>query len=111
MTAAAAERRHVLVKVAAGDYVLLSNDGRTLWRFVAYEEDGSGQVSADGKRWRTLRGTYWNTWRCRHAADEVILTRAIDPDGYGLGWDDFWEFYSGTHETRALAVDDALRAR
>ena len=38
------ERKYQMTRISAGDYLLPSNDGKTLWRICAYEEDGSAAV-------------------------------------------------------------------
>lgn len=72
------DRRYALVRLAKGDYLLLSNDGKTLWRISTYTEDGSA-VTDDG---RVLAGTFWGTWRYRRAVQGGQPISADD-------WSDF----------------------
>lgn len=51
-------RKYALTRIAAGDYLLLANDGKTVWRLATYTEDGS----AIGNRDKPLTGTFWGTW-------------------------------------------------
>ena len=94
------ERKHALVRVKAGDYLLLSNDKRTLWRIAKYEEDGSATyLDAPGK---PITGERWGLWRYRKPlVDATNVT--IDPQE----WDDF-EMDECMLRSRREAIEDAL---
>lgn len=87
-----AERKYALTRVKAGDYLLLSNDGKTVWRIATYHEDGSA-VTSDG---RTLAGRFWGTWKYKGR----VAAAAIDPNE----WNDF-EMYDCLFRSRRDAVD------
>lgn len=84
------ERKHRLRKLAAGDYLLLSNDAETCWRIARYE-DSSG--------W--LRGEPWGLWKW--PVPVVFGKTGIEVDSL-----DAWEFIAGQHATRQAAIDAAL---
>lgn len=86
-------RRFTLVKMSKGDYLLSSNDRRTLWRIYTYEEDGSLDSG-----WK---GTYWAAARRPMPRENEI----VDLES----WNE-WEFFSGPLETRADAISEAMRA-
>lgn len=99
----AIERKYQMVRVGEGDYLLPSNDGKTLWRIYTYEEDGTAEVSADGKKWRTLKGTFWSNARCN------VPLKDVDPQSPDLlDWSN-WTTWSATMTTRKVAIQDALR--
>ena len=52
-------RKFALTKVAAGDYLLPSNDAQTVWRFQTYTDGPSGGLDwpRDLTLWRVLRWT------------------------------------------------------
>jgi hypothetical protein len=87
MTAAMhVERKYVLTKVAPGDYLLPSNDGRTIWRIARYDERPN---------WRL-----WGLWRWNGPSLGVDVSH----DGWGL-----WEMVDSRCETRADAIRQAMR--
>lgn len=74
------ERRHVLTKVRVGDYICLSNDESTLWRFTRYED---GRVLGlecdfDVKEFWWARRTPWST------AERLLDHSEVDD----LPWED-----------------------
>ena len=90
------ERKYVLTKVAAGDYLLPSNDGQTIFRLRRYE-DGPSHGLEDWPRDRE----FWGVWKWTG-----LVTRygpAPDPDQ----WD--WEFQEGLMDKRGEAIDAAMR--
>lgn len=95
---AAPERRYAMTRVAAGDWVLPSNDGRTLYRIKSYEEDGSAQWRDSRGRERPVRGKWWG------------VLRYTGPTGGFIELDgDLWEWFDHGYPTRSAAVDAALR--
>jgi hypothetical protein len=92
------ERRYALTRVRAGDYLLPSNDGKTIWRIKAYDEDGSAQYQ-DERGWHPILGHFWAVWRYVGRSVE-----RLDPDD----WTD-WEQWDSSYRTRAEAVRCALR--
>jgi len=90
------ERRYRMTRVGRGDYLLPSNDGKTLWRLRRYVEDGSATYD-DGT---PVVGEFWATWKYRGP-----LTGAyVDP----FQWDD-WEMWDSGLRLRRQAIDAALR--
>lgn len=92
------ERRYVLTRLGAGDYLLPSNDGRTLWRIRRYTEGPS--TGLDWPRDREV----WGIWRWVHRIEGGGQGQFLDPDD-----NDSWEFREGMCETRSEAIDAALR--
>lgn len=97
-------RKYAMTRISAGDYILPSNDGKTLWRIYQYDEDGSAEVSGDGKRWRPLIGKFWGTAKYErpfHNAGERI-------DHDFLDWSN-WLVWETELLTRKAAIEAALR--
>jgi hypothetical protein len=91
------ERKYVLTRISAGDYLLPSNDGSTLWRIYTYEEDGSAEYS-DGTK---LVGKFWACARRPIPAEGVPIDDL-------LAWS-AWEFWAGPLNSRKDAIAEALR--
>lgn len=91
-----AERKYVLTKVAVGDYLLPSNDGKTIWRIHRYTEGPT-----TGLDWPRDRDV-WGVWRWPGGSGR--------PPELDLRWD-HWQFWEGLHATRAEAVNAALAIR
>lgn len=85
-------RRFTLVHMSAGDYLLSSNDRRTLWRIYTYDEDGSLE-GVKGRFWAAAR-------RPMPKPDEIVDLEE---------WDE-WEHYAAPLKTRLEAISYALRA-
>lgn len=98
------ERRYRMVRVAAGDYILPSNDGRTLWRIATYVERGDAAwVDADGNE-HAIVGTFWASWKY----DRPFHNQGEWTDPDFLEWHN-WLHWEGPFNTRREAVDSALR--
>lgn len=104
---AAITRKYTMTRLGKGDYLLPSNDAKTLWRVYAYEEDGTATYQTEftpgkgptGPEY-VLRGRFW------------ALARRPMPDmGFFVSdlfeWDD-WEFWAGPLQTREQAIRYAL---
>jgi hypothetical protein len=72
----------VLARIQAGCYLLVSNDGATLWRIAVYEEEGR---------------RYWGAARQPMPSPELVL----DEDWL---WGSAWEHWTWELATRAQAV-------
>jgi len=96
MESTVAERKHTLRRVKAGDYLLISNDTRTLWRISRYE-DGPTHGLEDWPRDRT----FWGLWKWETPI--VIGETGIEVDNW-----DRWEFIEGMHDTRAESIQRSL---
>jgi hypothetical protein len=82
---ATAERKYALTKVGLQDYVLPSNDAKTLWRIATYGED-------DGI-------VYWGIWRWSGRLPTSVLD---------FHWE-CWDMVDGRYETRRDAIREAMR--
>lgn len=83
------ERLYQMVRIRAGDYLLLSNDRRTLWRIYRYDEQ-------DGASW----------WAC--ARWDGTPEAALQADDLEHAWDR-WETTEYYLKTRREAIEEALR--
>lgn len=91
-----ADRTYALTKLAPGDYLMPSNDTRTLWRIARYTDGPSG-----GLDWPRDREV-WGIWKWPEPI-RFDGTQAIDCNGF-----EPWDFMEGLHETRAAAINSAL---
>jgi hypothetical protein len=96
MTTTTPERKYALTKVATGDYLLPSNDGRKVWRIARYE-DGPSHGLDDWTRDIML----WGVWEWTGKSSTYV----------DVGSWDRWEMWSSGHETRADAIATALGAQ
>lgn len=89
-----------LQKVDAGDWLLLSNDKVTLWRFRLVEERDGTVERGDGS---TVHGDFWTVLRFRHEPARLM------PDDFDHPWDpDVWEVVAEMLPRRQDAIDAAL---
>jgi hypothetical protein len=92
-----ADRKYAMSKgTGPGDWLLLSNDGKTLWRIRKYE-DGPSLGLEDWPNDKEV----WGIWKW---LGKIEPGAHIDLKDGGQ-----WDFWEGTIETRALAVEGALR--
>jgi hypothetical protein len=85
----APERKYALTRISAGDYILPSNDGKTIWRIIrGDEDDGTGRVY-----------TVWQVWRYT-----APLTGPVDPEDWSL-----WALDESFCRTRQEAIGAAMR--
>jgi hypothetical protein len=68
-------RKYALVRVKAGDYVFLANDGKTLLRVATYAEDGSAVESGTG---RAITGTFWGWWKYKGRGERADVSSFDD---------------------------------
>ena len=92
---ATVERKYALTRIKAGDYLLPSNDGNTIWRIAKYVEGPSTGIE-DWPRDRDV----WGVWRRTGSGLYVDLN----------DWDCF-AFHGGMYNTRADAIAGALLAQ
>lgn len=91
---AAAERKYRMLRVGTGDYILPSNDRKTIWRIARYEDGPShGLVGMARDR------DFWGAWKW-------TSTSPPDPE-----WDDRWALMADMYDTRQQAIDFALTHR
>lgn len=95
-----AERKYALTRVSAGDYLAPSNDGQTLWRIYSYVEDGSAEVSSDGKKWRKVTGTWWAAARYK----QPLPSGGELPDDF-LEWGN-WDVWATGLRTKREALGE-----
>jgi hypothetical protein len=105
----AEERRYTLTKVEAGDYLLPSNDGRSLWRIKRATElepvrSGVGELEHE-----TTREVHvWEAWRYIERWTGYAVGRVVElPDDF-LEWQ-HWSLEESWHSTRAEAIAAAIR--
>ena len=88
-------RVYVLTRLGSGDYLLPSNDGRTLWRISRYDDpEFIGQPHG---------------WQAHRISTHDFQQRTAN----GWGWQDpldweHWEYWGGGYRTRGEAVDEVL---
>jgi len=93
------ERKYQMVKVKAGDYLLPSNSGKSIWRIYRYE-DGPSHGLQDMKKDVTL----WGYARYRGTPEQ--LTRDVDMD-WEWDWEQ-WVIVSDWLYKRQDAINGAL---
>lgn len=87
------DRKYALMKIARGDYLLPSNDARTIYRLRTYEDGPSHGI----EHWpRDL--TFWGVSKW------IGRGEAVDPDIW-----DAWEMVESQCRTRGEAIQAALR--
>ena len=91
-----------MTRMGAGNYLLPSNDGQTLWRIYSYYEEGSLSYELPGVGYRGVRGTFWACAR-RPMPDKWFSYEELSE------WDE-WEFWAGPLRSRREAIDEALRS-
>lgn len=97
-------RKYVLTKLARGDYLLPSNDAKTLWRIARYEDRATSDE-------RGVVGVHaWRLWRWTEplggapAVQHWAYPAFVDPGDWSL-----WEMVESKLRTRAEAIREALR--
>jgi hypothetical protein len=98
MTADAIHRKWTLMKVKPGDYLMLSNDRRTMWRLVKYIDGPSNGLDwpSDRELWEVRR---WEG----DIEDHEGMGRSIEESD----WEQ-WVGWGSGFPTRAEAIQDAL---
>jgi hypothetical protein len=100
----AVERKYQMVRVSAGDYMLMSNSGKSLWRFRRYHEYGMVEYD-DGTK---LVGDFWSCARYDYRGRSMpngtdqMIDVIHDPER--------WVTTADTLRTRQEAIDEALAA-
>lgn len=90
-----AERRYVMTRISAGDYLLPSNDQATLWRISRYVDE-----------WEDETGRNRRVDRWAYAKYHGAIAAALDADDL-LDWEN-WHHW-GSYPTRAEAAEAAAR--
>lgn len=91
----AVERKYALAKVAAGDYLLPSNDAATVWRIAKYTEGPSSGIVG----WSRDKEV-WGLWKWHRPMSPGNAVDTADWSG--------WEFWDGPLFSRQEAIDSAL---
>lgn len=91
------ERKYALTKIKAGDWLLVGNDGKTLWRIATYEDGES--FGLQGVPDKTL----WGVWKLSRAGAEI-------PDWEELEDWNSWAMDDGSLTSREAAIQSALRS-
>lgn len=110
MSAEVVERQWAMMKVGrAGDYLLPSNDRKTLWRIVRYHEDGSLEVWIERGKTRPVKGWFWALW---------TYTKPIPEDGNFPAemfdealFAEYWQLCEDGFHTREEAIGAAMGAK
>lgn len=97
-------RKYTLVRISAGDYLLNSNDGKTLWRISNYIEGPSTGIT----EWRSDRKV-WGYWKWI-GGNEVKGIWASWADTEMLEFDN-WELCGSMFSTRQAAVKSLLEVQ
>lgn len=87
------------MRIEAGDYLTLSNDGKTLWRIHRYYEDGSLQLG-DGE---VVRGHFWSVWKYDRVIDgewDMSMEIAADLEHW-----DMWSCWDTQLRTKRACLD------
>lgn len=95
-------RKYAMTRLAKGDYLLPSNDAKTLWRIYTYEEEGSLVHVMPDRSERAVVGTFW-------ALAKRPMPSMQDIDIDVAEWDG-WEFWAGPLNSRRAAIDEAMRS-
>lgn len=90
------DRKYAMTKIGKGDYLLPSNDGKTIWRIRRYTDGPSGGLDWDADR------DLWGIWRWLGSSLTAFNGACVDD------WSQ-WDFMEGFHDTRKEAVDAALK--
>jgi hypothetical protein len=83
-----------MTKIQKGDYIVPSNDGSQLWRLTQIQEE------EDGKKILV-----WSAHRFSLSVKEMNDRYGDDLPEDFLDWDQ-WEYVSGWHRSRELALED-----
>lgn len=91
------DRKYTMTRLEAGDYLLPSNDGATIWRLSRYE-DGPTHGIAEMKRDRM----FWGVWRWDGIGPRP--TSVEDLEDWSL-----WRHEAAHLESRDEAINEAMR--
>lgn len=94
------ERQWQMVRLGPGDWLLPSNDRKTLWRIQKYpERDGT---LTRGNTGQVVNGDFWRLLQCTYAVDEVSF--AVVDEFY-----DAWTEVACMQPTRQACIDYAMQ--
>lgn len=101
------ERVYAMIRLRAGDWMLPSNDGQTMYRLSSYVEDGSAWYEDEHGREHKIVGTFWNVSRMTMTKLQALVESPVTDDEDILDWDE-WETESSGHPSRKAAIEAAL---
>lgn len=93
------ERKYALTKIKRGDYLLPSNDAKTVWRLATYRDSTLSAVGTTGGRLNER--DWWGVWKWTGPLDAVDIGDAAWDNGQWQSWDTLLE-------TQAQAIESAL---
>jgi len=96
-------RKYVLTKIAPGDYLLPSNDGRQLWRITRAD---AGTFTLEPEE--AFGSPPWQVWRYAHAVSGPGASTAEEITEDLEGWDN-WSLEASWCRSRAEAIAEAMR--
>lgn len=91
-----AERKYVLTKLGAGDYLLPSNDRKTIWRIHRYTEGPTSGIMDWPRDVEVWGVSQWTGHRPPQTVDDID------------DWT-YWEMVAECEPTRASAIKEAMR--
>lgn len=89
----AIKRKYVLSKVTKGDYLLPSNDAKTVWRIRSYVDGPSSGIEDWPKDI-----TVWGVWRWMGELPYVDVENV-----------ERWQMVSGPHMKQGEAIEEAMK--
>lgn len=93
-------RKYQRIRLGAGDLLLPSNDGQTMYRFLRYEEDGSAERWNERRqKWVPLTGQWWRVLDLPMVKLREEAARGLDP------WDYSWCDIAGPFKTMREATE------
>ena len=110
-----AERKYPLMKRAAGDYLFVANDRKSIWRVNRYFEDGTAVAGS----WPNEEPIFGHYWELRQMFSDGavfaqlpvvewkdgLIYRVAHPEDEG--WDEQdWDTFSFMHATMREALDE-----
>jgi hypothetical protein len=106
------ERKYQMTRVAAGSYLLPSNDGETLWHIYSFMDGEAFGLTGEPNV------KYWACARFEGTLEEAIASVERDMDEFGYiqhdsGYPSYrskWQNRGSYLPTRKAAIEDALDA-
>lgn len=90
------DRKYVMVRVTAGDYIVAGNDGKDIWRFTRYQDGAAHGLDVDYE----LRD-FWMARSTPMPPDEEIAAYELDL----VQWTEHASMLRTRAEAEAVMVD------